>query len=106
MDDPTLNFDTYAATLQQVMADAIQKAETLQTEANAEREAMFADQEKTRDLLREAENTAQRKAEDDLSAQHKQLKQEMITDLLRKLKAAGRTEEEIEVFWKALSGKR
>jgi len=46
MDDSTLNFHAYAATLQQVMADAIQKAEDLQAEANAEREAMFADQEK------------------------------------------------------------
>jgi|APTNR8051073442_1049403.scaffolds.fasta_scaffold00582_20 hypothetical protein len=106
MDDSTLNFHAYAATLQQVMADAIQKAEDLQAEANAEREAMFADQEKTRDLLREAENTAQRKAEGDLSVQYGELKQKMIASLLRKLKAAGRTEAEIEVLEKALSGKR
>jgi len=106
MDDPTSNFETYAATLQQVMADAIQQAEALQAEANADQEAAFADKDKMQELLRQLENEAQRKAEDDLHARYGQLKQEMIAAIVQKFKVSGKTEEEIEVLRKALVGER
>jgi len=106
MDDPTSNFEAYAATLQQVMADAIRKAEALQAEANADREAAFADKAEMQDLLRQLENKAQRKAEDDLHARYGQLKQEMIASLVQKFKVAGKSEDEIEALRKALEGSR
>ncbi len=106
MDDPTSSFEAYAATLQQVMTDAIQQAEALQAEANADREAAFADKDKMQDLLRQLENQAQRKAEDDLHARYGQLKEEMIASVIRKLKDGGKTEEEIEGLRKALEGSR
>jgi len=106
MEDPASSFEAYAATLQQVMADAIQQAEALQAEAKADQEAAFADKDKMQDLLRKLENEAQRKAEDDLHARYGQLKQEMIASVVRKLKEGGKTEEEIEVLRKAMEGSR
>lgn len=106
MDDPTSSFEAYVSTLQQVMANAIQQAEALQAEANADQEAAFADKDKMQDLLRQLENEAQRKAEDDLHARYGQLKQEMIASVVGKLKEGGKTEEEIDVLRKGLEGGR
>ncbi len=106
MDDPTSSFEAYAATLQQVMANAIKQAEALQAEANADQEAAFADKDKMQDLLRKLENKAQRKAEDDLHARYGQLKEEMIAGIVQKFKVSGKLEEEIETLRKALEGSR
>ncbi len=95
MEDRDLNFENYAATLQQVIADAIRKAETLQEEAKKEREAAFADTAKRRDLLRKLENEAQRKAEDEMMARYRLLKDEMRNLLVQKMKQAGKTEEAV-----------
>ncbi len=105
MEDPTLNFEVYAATLQQVMQNAIAQAETLQKEAEAEREVAFADQDKNQDLLHELDNDARRKAEDDALRNYPNLKKEIIATLLNKLEKAGKTASEIAVLKEALGVK-
>ncbi len=93
MDNQPINFETYAQTLSQTMADAVAAAEALQAEAVADREAAFADQDALRDLLRTLENKAQRAVEDDASAMSKRIKKEMIAQLATRLE---NTPEEVE----------
>ncbi|MDZ4681361.1 MAG: hypothetical protein SH848_01835 [Saprospiraceae bacterium] len=106
MADPLLNFETYAATLQSVMATAIEEAEALRDAAAVDREAAADDNSARLELLNNLENQTRRKAEDELAARYGQLKLEMIADIARKLKASGKSEEEIEVLRKALGGAR
>jgi len=93
MDNQPINFETYAQTLSQTMADAVAAAEALQAEAVADREAAFADQDALRDLLRTLENKAQRAVEDDAPAMSNRIKREMIAQLATRLE---NTPEEVE----------
>lgn len=89
------DMEAYAATLQRVMAEAIAQAEALQAEATADREAALADTERMNDLLREWENRAQRKAEDDVPPLRKQVEEEIIVTVKAKLQNSGKPEAEI-----------
>jgi len=106
MADPLLNFETFTANLQSVMATAIEEAEALRDAAAVDREAAADDNSARLELLNNLENQTRRKAEDELAARYGQLKLEMIADIARKLKASGKSEEEIEVLRKALGGAR
>lgn len=102
MIDPLLNFETYAATLQNVMAAAIEEAEALQDAAAADLNAAADDKMAKQALLNKLENKARRKAEDELAVLYPKLKAEMTAALLEKLKSAGKTPEEIALFEQAL----
>jgi len=86
------DFEKYAQTLQQVMADAIARAETLQVEAAAERDAAHAIDEKRRDALRDIENKARRTAEDEAPQRYKQMKIDMLASVATKIKNSDRSE--------------
>lgn len=102
MPTPALNFEEYAQTLQQVMADAIARAEQLQRDAEAEREAAHALDEKRRDILRDLENKAQRMAEDEAPQVSARLKKEIIASVAAKLHNSDRSDQQIEALLKAL----
>ncbi|NUO01431.1 MAG: hypothetical protein HUU01_12550 [Saprospiraceae bacterium] len=103
MIDPLLNFETYAATLQNVMAAAVEAAEALRDAAAADLNAAADYKIEKQEFLNQLENKARRKAEDDLAAQYPKMKAEMAAALLEKLKAAGKTPEEMALLEEALS---
>lgn len=102
MDNLKLNFEDYAATLRTVMANAIKAAEALQTEAETDREAAFAAMDKRQDLLRQLENEAQKKAEEEMTEQYRQMKQEMLDTLAAKLKNRGMAEADISALLRTM----
>ena len=102
MDNATLNFEDYAATLKAVMAEAIKTAEALQTQAEEDREAAFAAMDKRQDLLRQLENEAQRKAEDEMTERYRQMKQEILDILATKLKNKGMAEADIAALLRTM----
>lgn len=102
MDNLKLSFEDYAATLRTVMANAIKAAEALQTEAETDREAAFAAMDKRQDLLRQLENEAQKKAEEEMTEQYRQMKQEMLDTLAAKLKNRGMAEADISALLRTM----
>lgn len=100
------DFEKYAQTLQQVMADAIARAETLQVEAAAERDAAHAIDEKRRDTLRAMENKAQRTAEDEAPQLYKQMKKDILATVVAKIKNSDRSDPEKAVLLEALESDR
>lgn len=104
MPEAPLNFETYAQTLQQVMADAIAKAEALKAEAEADRNAAIADNQKTQDILRGLETEAHRAAENDVPALRNRIEQEFQALIEEKLSNSGKPKEEIAALIRILAG--
>ncbi|MEQ1744131.1 MAG: hypothetical protein ABMA02_01785 [Saprospiraceae bacterium] len=95
MDNQPVNFDEYVQALSKTMADAVAQAETLQAQAEAEREAAHQDKDALIDLLHSLENEANRAAEDAAPALRKRVTEEMTAMLVSRLKQAGWEENKI-----------
>ncbi|MFN0014720.1 MAG: hypothetical protein ACKVU2_09250 [Saprospiraceae bacterium] len=99
MDNQPINFEEYVQAFSKTMADAVAQAETLQGQAEAERDAAHEDEDALRDLLHKLENEANRAAEDTINAIYKRVNGEMTAMLTSRLKQAGWDENKITLLF-------
>jgi len=96
MDHQMPDMAAYAAEIQRVMAAALTRAEMLQAEAVADRDAAHADRDKMNDLVRECENRARRAVEDEILPLREQVQEALYANLKAKLNNSGKSPEEVD----------
>lgn len=97
------NYESYAQTLSQTMADAVATVEALALEAAADREIGHDDHIAMREILNQLELRALHAAEDERKAVRVQVEAEMADMLTTKLRQRGWLEDKIEVLLPALA---